>query len=577
MGRLLRLGIAVALAAVALVGVTGFLRNNEILQAQTAVLRSQQVLGQIGELRAVVQAEPVAQDAVRLRVAELGEVAGADPVYQRLLPLVGAPAPDVAGMRAAVEEMRRHEETRLDRGLRELGAVSRTNRWLIVWVSVVAALAVLIGGRLLVWRCGRTAGEIAAAARGARPAPVDGPRELAELATAWNESLAAGAAARAATRTEAAAAHAAGSAFVDAMRQEIRTPMTALTGMTGLLLETPLDTRQRALAETVHASGSALLTVVGDRLDLAAAEAGDLVLERRPFALRGCVRRALEPVAGEASAKGLRLEGRLAPGCPEWAGGDERWVRRILTALLRPAVAGTGHGTVTVTVSEAEGAIRFAVADTGLGVPAERHSDAGVLLAGRLAEAMGGGITTEYRPGEGATVTVSVHLDEVEQPERSGEPYAEVGPGPRDSEPDMIRARAEVIAGPEAGAPDRRRLAGILHRFADRLPGVLDRMDRAVADGDTRNLARLAHGLKASAATLGANRFAALCADLEDRAHHAHGDPAPVLRDLHERAREVGDSMESVSRRLTRSRDRAPVNSRSSGDERHERPGTPRS
>ena len=80
---------------------------------------------------------------------------------------------------------------------------------------------------------------------------------------------------------------------------------------------------------------------------------------------------------------------------------------------------------------------------------------------------------------------------------------------------------------------------------------MLDRMDEAAASGDTRNLARLAHGLKASSATLGANRFAALCADLEDRAHR---DPATaeVLHDLHERAREISDTMETISRQLTR-------------------------
>ncbi|MEV0901367.1 histidine kinase dimerization/phospho-acceptor domain-containing protein [Actinoplanes sp. NPDC049802] len=753
-GRLFRVGVLVALAAVLAVGVTGFLRNNEILEAETAVRRSGEVLGRIEDLRAVVQAEPVAGDALRLRVAGLSDVAGADPVHRELLRRVSPPSgtqpgagprtgrdpagqqagqgqagqgqaegagqaeaegaagvgsvPDVAGMRAAVEEMRRHEQARFDRGLRELGAVSRTNRWMIVWVSALAALAVLAGGGLLERRGTRTAGM----ARRVRSAPAQGPAEFAGPAAAGNEPpaaagneppaaagneppAAAGNEPPAAAGNEPPAAatreEVTGPAFLQAMRHEIRTPMTALTGMTAMLLETSLDARQRELAETAHASGSALLTVVDDLLDLA----DDLVLEKRPFSLRGCVRRAMEPVLATAEAKGLHLAGHLAPGCPERAGGDERRVRRILTALLRQAVAGTGHGAVTVTVSEvpdrgaagsATTTIRFAVTDTGLGVPAERHADAGVLLARRLAGAMGGGITTESRPGEGTTVGVTLRLDEVEQPGRSGGPYADgrrrvlvvlvaradpvdrrlarrllerrghrvvtvadgeaaveavqrdrydlvlMGaglrvldgpnavrlihadppphgsprivamcpandpeledfgragvdgtltepvdggeldvvlataaayadvrlagagplPGPHDSEPDTIRACADVIAGPEAEAADRRRLAEILHNFADRLPGVLDRMDAAATDGDSRNLARLAHGLKASSATLGANRFAALCADLEDRARHAGDDPGPVLRDLHERAREVSDTMESVSRQLTR-------------------------
>ena len=65
------------------------------------------------------------------------------------------------------------------------------------------------------------------------------------------------------------------------------------------------------------------------------------------------------------------------------------------------------------------------------------------------------------------------------------------------------------MAGPTAD--ERRRIAEILQNFAARLPDTLDRMNQAAVAGDGRGLARLAHGLKGSSATLGANRFAALC------------------------------------------------------------------
>ena len=693
-GSLLRAGMLLTLVAVAAVAVTAVLRNGESLRAQDPVRRSSAVLERIGELRdavdALESAGPQGAGTLRSRVAEAGGLAGSDPVHREFLRRFD-PGADVAAMRAAADGMRRHEQVRLDRAIGEAGAVARNNRWLIIWVSVLSGLLVLIGGQMLVRRFTRAAGQITAAAdrirRGepARPATVRSPRELAEVATVLGSSHAT----LEKARDEARAATAAGSAFLDAMSHEIRTPMTAVTEMTGMLLGTGLDDRQRELTGTVHASGKALLTVVDDLLDLARLETGDLVLERRPFSLRGCVRRAMDPVAPAAEAKGLHLAGHLAAGCPERARGDEQRVRRILTAVLRQAVANTEHGAVTVTASAlAEGdrlQVRFAVQDTGLGVVGDRRPDAGVLLGERLAAAMGGGVVTEGRPGQGTTVTVTLRLERAQQPDFSGRSvvpgrkksllvlvaeddpvdqrltrrllerrghrvvtvgdgeaaveavqrdrydlvlmgsglrvldgptatrlihadppphgaprivavylgpddevdfaaagvdgmlarpvdaadldvvlataaaYADVRlaglgplPGPDDGEPATIRACVDVIAGPDAEAEDRRLLAEILHNFADRLPGLLDRMDSAAAGGDTRNLARLAHGLKASSATLGANRFAALCAALEDRAHHAPESSPEILRDLHERAREVSETMETISRQLTR-------------------------
>ncbi len=122
-------------------------------------------------------------------------------------------------------------------------------------------------------------------------------------------------------------------------------------------------------------------------------------------------------------------------------------------------------------------------------------------------------------------------------------------PALRITEADGIREWVDCMAASTPG--DRRRIATVLHNFAERLPDTLHRMDQAAIAGDGRSLARLAHSLKGSSATLGANHFAALCADLEDRAHR-HEPPTGLLRELHDHAREVGDAMEQLSAELER-------------------------
>ncbi|MEU8663760.1 HAMP domain-containing sensor histidine kinase, partial [Actinoplanes philippinensis] len=431
--RLLRAAVLLTLTAVAAVAATGFLRNDESLQAHAELRRSGEIMDSIVALRAAVDglaappqtpapppgpvtepgeagvlepmdpadvadpagaaavvpgapgADPFSPPAItttapadllRVRADEVGRLAGDDPVHRELLARID-PAADISVLRAATDGMLSHEQTRLDRRIGDVGAVARNSRWMIVWVAVLVTLMVLTGGHLLKRRLSRTADTLAAAVHRARagdltPVPVRGPRELAELAVTFNEAIAE----MGGARDRANAATAAGSAFLDAMSHEIRAPMTAVTGMTGMLLETELDDRQRELVTTVHDSGATVLGVVDDLLDLARIESGDLLLDRRPFSLRGCVRRAMDPVAAAAEAKGLHLAAHLSAGCPERVHGDDVRVRRILTALLRQAVATTEHGAVTVSVSahpRPEGLeVRFSIRDTGLGVPAGR-------------------------------------------------------------------------------------------------------------------------------------------------------------------------------------------------------------
>ncbi|MBF0107123.1 MAG: response regulator [Deltaproteobacteria bacterium] len=164
------------------------------------------------------------------------------------------------------------------------------------------------------------------------------------------------------------------SEFLANMSHEIRTPMNGVFGMTDLLLETKLTEEQREYVHVIKSSSDLLLTIINDILDFSKLEAGKMVIETAAFDLHQVLEAAVDAVVFGAQEKGLELLCLIDPDIPRRVLGDPDRLKQVLINLLGNAVKFTHKGEVCLCASvesreAGQMAIKFAVLDTGVGVP----------------------------------------------------------------------------------------------------------------------------------------------------------------------------------------------------------------
>src|SRR5215831_3881214 len=221
-------------------------------------------------------------------------------------------------------------------------------------------------------------------------------------------------------RRKAEEANSAKGEFLANVTHEVRTPLSGIIGMAGLLPDSEIARRIRISAES-------LLAIIGDILDFSKIDSRKLTLAREPLALRAVLQGVLDSLQVTADDKQLSLSLDVAADTPDLLLGDALRLRQILVNLVGNAIKFTSRGEIRVRVGVAtelpgDVCLHFAVIDTGIGIPRDKlalvfeafaqadgtsarrfgGTGLGLSISARLVELMGGDIWVESEVGRGS-------------------------------------------------------------------------------------------------------------------------------------------------------------------------------
>ena len=274
------------------------------------------------------------------------------------------------------------------------------------------------------------------------------------------------------------------SEFLANMSHELRTPLNSSLILSKLLADNRdgnLTPEQVTFAQNIYSAGNDLLDLINDILDLSKIESGKMEVKPETVRIARLVHTVSQTFDPMAREKGISFTVTHAESAPQAIETDPQRLMQILKNLLSNAVKFTEHGGVELQIEEAPGEmVRFAVRDTGIGIPASqqdvifeafRQADGttsrkfggtglGLAISRDLAGLLGGRIELSSEPGRGSTFALV--LPQVYTASPTGPPHAAAEAS---AAPEVLAATALPALAP---APPRRRSRGVVQIDDDR-------------------------------------------------------------------------------------------------------------